>query len=596
MSSLLNCHKISKSYSSSFLFKNLSINIGEKEKIGIIGPNGSGKSTLSKILAREEETDEGSIAYQKGLSVRYIAQQDHYADQDSIYDLFLKKIAPKKNDEHFKQEILRITSQLGISNLEQKVSTLSGGWIKKLEVASSLIGDCDLAIFDEPTNHLDLRSILWLEETLDKAAFSWVCVSHDRFLLNKLAKKIIEINAIYTDKHFISNGSYEDFQTKKKQYLITQKSLKSSLQTKLKREKEWLSKNPKARSTKAKFRVEQVDTLEKKYSTVSDKMTTKTYNFNFLETGSKTKKLLEIKNLSLKIGDKTLKSSQTLFFTPQQKIALLGLNGSGKTSFLKAILGELPLTSGTIKTANHLKIAHFDQAKKDFNTEKTLKNYLSDGADTVLYREQAVHINSWASKFGFSTSQVDNPISKLSGGEKARALIAKLILQPADLLLLDEPTNDLDIPTLEVLEDCLRSFTGCLILISHDRYLLDNIAQGFLAIDKKSELRSYISRSEWQKEIFSETRKTKEKKLSKHEEEKVKKKKLSYMEQREFDSIEEKVSSLEEEVESIKKKLEENATSSDHTVLLENSQKLEKKQEELDKLYSRWQELEEKQI
>jgi ABC transport system ATP-binding/permease protein len=586
MNSLLSCHNIKKTFSSENLFENFSLNIQPKDHIGLLGPNGAGKSTLGKILAKQEEPDGGVVAYQKNLKVRYVSQQNVYDPKHSVIDVIKKRIGNETIDEH---EINRASSSLGFENLEQKVGNLSGGWLKKIEIAAALSGQSDLIIFDEPTNHLDLQSILWLEEQLQKSSFAWICISHDRYFIEKISSKIIEINSIYRDKFIVSNGSYQDFINNKSTYLAEQKNKHTNLKSKLKKERDWAAKSPKARSTKAKYRVDNVQVLEKDYTELQQQMQTKNYEFDFSKTTAQTKKLVEITNLSLQIGNKHLTQQTPLTFTLGQKISLLGLNGSGKSSLLKAIIKQLAIETGTIKLADNIKIVHFDQEKHITNPEQSLQEYLCETGDCVIYQGRQIHIESWRKKFGFSHSQLDSSMKKLSGGEKAKALIAKLILQPADLLLLDEPTNDLDIPTLEVLEESLKTFSGCLVLISHDRFLTNSVCNTFIGIDNNSNLNSYTEQNKWQEDIFLPTKTTKPKNKSSTTK---KNKKLSYKEQREYDGMEKQVEALETKIDILKKDLEIASSTNNHQQLVTLSQELESNLTKLDTLYNRWSDLE----
>ncbi|MFZ3056372.1 MAG: ATP-binding cassette domain-containing protein, partial [Smithella sp.] len=344
----------------------------------------------------------------------------------------------------FKSADVKTATSLSIVGFDDhtvKVNTLSGGWTKRLDIACGIVNEPELLILDEPTNHLDYQALAWLENFLGSARFTWVMVSHDRFLLERCANRIVEISKRYEGNIFQSEGRYDDFLEKHLLYIEQQNKLEGVMSNKVRAEIEWLRRGPKARRTKAKYRIDEAHNLIKDLADLKEKKQTSRTEIEFSASNRKTKVLVKIKNIGKSFGDKHILKNFTVNFTTGLRIGLLGGNGVGKTTLLKLLSKQIEPDAGSVEHADNLKIVYFDQARESLQQQKTIKQFLADGNDTVIFKDRSVHLVSWIKRFGFSTEQINSTIASLSGGEQARILIAKLMLQPADILLLDEPTN-----------------------------------------------------------------------------------------------------------------------------------------------------------
>ncbi len=587
MTLLLNCQSLSKSFGTRTLFQDLSFSIFTKERVGLIGPNGSGKSTLLKILAGIEKANTGILSAKRGLKVGYVPQSCEFPDQTPEAVL----LNALKDDERpgYEKELLAQTwlSKLGFTGDEASAQSLSGGWKKRLSLAEALILSPDVLLLDEPTNHLDLEGILWLEKFLIREAPAYILVSHDRYFLQNMVNRIVEINPVYPNGLFSIEGTYLNFLEKKEDFLKGQIEQERSLASKARKEVDWLSRSPKARTSKSKSRVGEAHELLSELSDVKGRNRQKKSDIDFTATFRETQKLLTAKNLSKTLGGRVLFQHLDFILSPGTRIGLMGPNGSGKTTLLKMIAGETPPDQGTIKQADALKIVYFDQHRMQLPSHMTLREALSPDGDFVTFHGQKIHINGWCQRFLFSTDILDMPLEKLSGGERARISIAHLMLQPADILLLDEPTNDLDIPTLETLEESLVDFPGAVVLITHDRCMLDRICTTLLALGNPEQNELFADYTQWAASLKSASQSKKEKKT----ETKSSKPKLSYAEKKEYDEIEGKILKLEEEVKQLNLQLEIPA---DPEKLQTLCTKIGLKENQIEQLYIRWEELEKK--
>ena len=599
MSLLLSSHEIQKSFGSKNLFDGLSLGINAGDRIGIIGNNGVGKSTLLKILAGEMETDGGEISRRRFLKVSYIAQDSKFSADSSIHEIMMAhghRLDIPEAD--LLVRVPMLLSKAGFQNHEVLTKDLSGGWKKRLAIVMALIQEPDLVFLDEPTNHLDFESVLWLEDLLKSASFAWLMISHDRYFLDRTVKKIAEINKVFPGGIFVQECNYSQFDKHKQEYLDGLARQEEALSNKVRREVEWLRRGPKARTTKAKYRIDDANRMIADLANLRQKMKTSEANIGFDSSGRKTKQLLLAQGISKSFDDKLIFKDLSLVLSPGITLGVLGVNGCGKSTLLKVLQKQLAADEGDIAFAPDLKIVYFDQNRQLLDPEETLKSALSEhGSESVIFQDRSIHIVTWAKRFQFTNEQLTQKVGTLSGGEQARVLISRLMQQKADILILDEPTNDLDIQTLEILEESLQDFPGSIVLVSHDRYLMTGLADlclGFLG-DGKTQL--YADYEQWERECFKGTKassKAKDKKLKKPKE-KVKKVKLSYMEQREFDQIEEKILEAEGRLEECSSEVEKPELASDAAAMQAAYQKLQEAQENIDKLYARWTELEEKQ-
>jgi ATP-binding cassette subfamily F protein uup len=588
MAVLLNLDKISKSFGTKALFTNLCLTVNEGDKIGIIGNNGTGKTTLTKIMANMEGADTGNIAIKKYLKTVYIPQVSMYPTCATVWDIVASNaISDFKNAD---VKAATALSTVGFDDYSVKVDTLSGGWSKRLDIACGIVNEPQLLILDEPTNHLDFQALAWLEKFLGSARFTWVIVSHDRFLLERCTNRIIEINKRYEGNIFQSDGKYHNFLEKHLQYIEQQDKLEAVMSNKVRAEIEWLRRGPKARRTKAKYRIDEAHNLIKELADLRDKKRTSKAKIEFSASNRKTKLLVKIKNISKSFGDKDVLKNFTANFTTGLRIGLLGGNGAGKTTLLKLLSKKIEPDSGSVEHADNLKIVYFDQLRESLHQQKTIKQFLSDGNDTVVFKDRPVHIVSWIKRFGFEPEQMDSTIASLSGGEQARILIAKLMLESADILLLDEPTNDLDIRTIETLEENLLEFGGLLVIVSHDRYMISRVCGLFIGFTTDAQAEFFADYEQWEeslktnkKENTGDARKTEKDKRTKKE-----KTKLSYKEKLELENVEKQIEILDDKIKSLEAQLNDPKNFSDYILLKNLTEEIALNKETLEKFYHRW--------
>lgn len=591
----INCDSISKSFGTHHLFEGISAGIVQGDKIGIVGPNGSGKSTFMKILAGKESADEGTVAIKRHLRIAYVPQISSYPSL-SIFEILQNTL--RQNNEallpyEIDTQVQTIMSKIGFPDPMQNAQALSGGWKKRLDIAKELVCNPELLLLDEPTNHLDLEGIEWLEKFLQRENITFMVISHDRYFLSKVANKVFELNRQFPRGLFITNGNYEEFLMRREEFLSGQMQYQKSLSSKVRYEQEWLKQSPKARTTKARSRIDQAGKLIDELSDVQSRNKQHRSTIDFAATERLTQKLLIAKNISKSLGERLFFSKLDLTMSPGMRLGIIGANGTGKTTLMKIIAGSLDPDVGTIKRADGLRIVYFDQHRSKVPENITLREALATDGEYVNYRGQHIHVNSWCKRFLFSPDRLDLPVSQLSGGEKARILIARLMLQPADILLLDEPTNDLDIPTLEVLEESLLEFPGALVLITHDRCMMDKVCNIFIGLGIPEPTQLFADYYQW--EQYKKKFELPEKKERKEEKIKDKfegtSKKLSFKEKFELEQIEKKIQEIEKKIAVLHGEIE---ILLEPSLLQEKCKTLHEEQELLNAFYDRWQELENK--
>ena len=631
MAVLLKTDSISKSFGARTLFRGISLSLDDQQHVGLIGPNGAGKSTLLKILAGLEHEDSGSIETRRQIRIAYLAQEDLFPAGQTVAQAVLSSMPEADHrDEHEKlvdAEIL--LGRIGFINFEQTAETLSGGWRKRLALARELIKQPDLLLLDEPTNHLDLEGIMWLEKFLHQSRFACLLISHDRFFLERVADRIIELNGAYPDGYLGIDGSYSQFLEKREEFLTAQAAREQSLASTVRREIEWLKRGAKARTTKAKGRIAKAHVM------MADLADLKTRNaqgesveIDFDASGRQTRKLIALKNVSKSVTNVANISSEfanipfadfgelsrteaspaksrllfrnlNLTLGPNTTLGLLGPNGSGKSTLLRLLKGDLQPDSGTIQRAADLRIVSFEQNRATLDPELPLRRALAPHGDKLFHQGVEVHVTGYAKKFLFRNEQLDMPLGNLSGGEQSRVLIARMMLQPADVLLLDEPTNDLDIPSLEVLEESLESFPGAIVLVTHDRYLLDRLCSDLLALDGQGNVNLYADLTQWeaaqQKKSEPPLAKSAPKPASTQNKNPPGLKRLTWNEQREWEQMEGKVLSAEAELKAAQKEMDDPAVLADRNKLADACKRVETSLLEVQQLYARWEELEAKQ-
>src|SRR5215467_7756208 len=597
---IINVQNISKAFGAKPLFEGVSFTVSGAERIGLIGPNGSGKSTLLRVLAGTEQPDNGNVAVRKRLRLSYVEQESRFVAGASIRSIVERAIERSlTRDAESGVHFAGTLGRAGFEDLELEAATLSGGWQKRLALVEALVQKPDVLLLDEPTNHLDLPGIEWLEDLLRQAPFACVIVSHDRYFLENVATDMAELSRVYPEGLLRVHGSYRDFLQKKEDFLHAQSKRQEALENLVHSEIEWLRRGAKARTRKSKARINKAGELMSELAALNARTRGATAQIDFSATDRKTKRLIELQDVTCEIGNRTFFERLNFIVSAGMRVGVVGPNGSGKTTLLRMLLGEVVPKRGEIRRADWLRTIYFDQSRQ-LDLRLTLRRALAPEGDSVLYQDRVIHVASWASKFLFSGEQLDQPVERLSGGERARVLIAQLMLQAADILLLDEPTNDLDIPTLEILEQSLLEFRGSIILVTHDRYLLDRVSTVVLGLDGQGGAESFADYGQW--EIWQTERKRGQTQTEASSRPipvsspppVAARKKLSYLEAREYASMEPRITEAEQRLKNKRAALEDPAIASDGPRLIAAHAELEATQKDLDSLYARWAALQEK--
>ncbi len=605
MSNLVNCRSLCKSFGAQVLFNDINLVVSEGDRIGIVGPNGSGKSTLLKIICGLEELDRGEVLLRKHTRLSYLAQADLFDDSRSISDNLLASLHTEDLEESEKFNlVLTLLSRAEFEDPETPAGRLSGGWRKRLAICRALLVAPDVLVMDEPTNHLDIEGILWLEKMLSGRSGgpeTFLLVSHDRHFLENCTNRVVELSSVYPEGLFQVKGNYSRFLQKRDHFLAGQLREEERLANRMRRETEWLRRGPRARATKARYRIDEAGRLQEKLADVRARnRASSQVQIDFEATGRKTRKLLVANSVSKSVPGKKLFSGVDITLSPGTRIGLLGRNGCGKSTLMRILAGaagqgQTAIDSGEIKVADNVQVVSFEQDRRGINPEISLRRALAPDGDSIVYRGRSLHVVSWARKFLFRTDQLETPVGQLSGGEQARILIADIMRRPADILLLDEPTNDLDIASLDVLENSLIDFPGALVLVTHDRFLLDRVCDRILGFTGNGRVAWYADYSQWLADMRS-CKKIPEKKqggeTGKGQNPTRKKGRLSYLDGREYDQMEDRITKLEEQVEALERKMTLPEIVSDSVQLAECWQKLEATRGEVEKLYNRWDELE----
>jgi ABC transport system ATP-binding/permease protein len=637
MAALLTAREIGKHFAARTLFTGVSISVDDRERLALIGPNGAGKSTLMKILAGLESADEGTISLRRGMRSAYVAQADMFppgATVRSAVIMELHRLAQAGKLQHLHEEYeFEIAAdmtldRIGFTDTDALCTSLSGGQRKRLSMARALAQEPDLLLLDEPTNHLDVEGIEWLEETLASGTFASIVVTHDRAFLEGTATRIIELSRAYPEGTFTVQGNYQEFLKRKTDFLEGQAKQEQALSAQVKEDLRWLRRGAKARRTKSKSRIDaSFVRMDELAELKARNAPAKAAQIDFSATDRQTQKLLVGRGLSMTLGGRRLFYNLDVLLTPGTKLGLMGPNGAGKSTLIKVLLGELesdgptaemkkeeesirellphgtpPL--GTIKRADKLRTVLFSQHRTELDPDMTLGETLTP-TDSVIFRGSTLHVVTWAEMFLFSKDQLRTPIKTLSGGEQARVHIARLMLEPADVLILDEPTNDLDLASLDVLEESLEEFPGAVVLVTHDRAMLDRLATRVLALDGHGGARYFADFQQWERIMHTLTKQSAGKPVTfapamtgfteaKAESPGAAKKKLSFKEQQEHSALEPTIAKAEAHVKALEAQLADPFLANDHKKLASLGQELAKTHEALAGMYSRWQELEER--
>jgi len=620
---LISIENISKSYSEKVLLNNISLGIGEGDKIGVIGVNGTGKSTFLKIVAGVEEAEEGKIIIGNKVRIEYLPQNPYFDENATVleqifkgsspeislirkYEATLEKLNNDPNNESLQKEILLLNHQmdamkawqleseaktiltkLGISNFDAVVGTLSGGQKKRIALASSLITPSDLLILDEPTNHIDNDTVEWLEQYLNKRKGALLMITHDRYFLDRVANRTIEL---HNGNLYNYSGNYSDFLEKKLEREELEQATERKRQNLFKKELAWIKRGAKARTTKQKARIDRFEKLQ------DSKLDVSSEKLEMSSVASRLgKKVIELQNITKSFNNNKLLDDFNYILLRDDRIGIIGPNGKGKSTLMNIITGALPPDSGNVEVGETVKIGYFSQENKGMDEKLRVIDYIKEVAEFLpLADGTTISASQMLERFLFTPTMQYTPISKLSGGERRRLYLLYVLMGAPNVLLLDEPTNDLDIQTLTVLEDYIDDFNGAVVVVSHDRYFLDRIVDKIFAFEGNGEIIQYVGNySDYQEVVKSkiEEKITQNKVKSedrKNEEDKKKDKplKFTYKEQKEYDEIDDTIANKEEELEEVNKRI--NSAGSNFELLQELLAEQSKLEGELEYLMERW--------
>jgi len=599
---LVSCQELSKAFGAAPLFERLALGVFEGDHVGLVGPNGSGKSTLLKILAGVEPPSSGTRAARKRLRIGYVPQDPSFGAGTSVGSVLREAVHDLGLDPHELDGRLAVAmGKAGFADAAQETQTLSGGWKKRLAIARELVREPELLLLDEPTNHLDVEGILWLEELLPREPEAFVAVSHDRYFLEAVAGRLIELNRAFASGLFEVRGRYSTFLEKKDELLAGQAAYQESLRNRVRGELDWLSRKARARTRKAQARIDEAQRLQDELGDMDARSAPLAVALDFSATQRKTKRLVVTEGLTRSYGERQIVRGLDLVLSPGTRLGLLGANGSGKSTLLRLLARQEQPDAGTVAHADGLKVVMFDQHRQHLDPAVSLQRTLAPHGDSVVFEGRGVHVAGWAKRFLFRSEQLETPVGRLSGGEQARVVLARLMLEPADLLLLDEPTNDLDIPTLEVLEESLLEFPGALVLVTHDRYLLDRVSTRILALDGRGGAVPYADYDQWEAARRADVEAARRSATAarpststRPSETPGRPRKLGYREQREWDEMETRILEAEAALAAAQAGAADPAVASDHEALQARLEALALAQVAVDRLYARWAELEAK--
>ncbi|GFZ34464.1 ABC transporter ATP-binding protein [Clostridium zeae] len=619
---LLTIENVSKSYSEKKLFNNISFGINEGDKIGIIGVNGTGKTTFLKVVSGVEVPDEGKVVKGNSVRVEYLSQSPDFNPESTVLEQVFRGDTPlmklirqyeKAMESHTAtgEEIMKLTSQmdslnawsiesdakailnkLGVSDFNAKVGNLSGGQRKRIALAAVLISPCDLLILDEPTNHLDNDTIDWLEQYLNKRKGALLMITHDRYFLDRVVNEIIELDKgnLYTYK-----GNYSDFLEKKVEREEMELASEKKRQNLLRKELAWIRRGAKARSTKQKARIDRFEELsEQKLDIDNSKVEISVASTRL------GKKVIEVNSISKSFGDRKLIDDFSYILLRDDRVGIIGPNGMGKSTLINIISGKLKPDSGEVEVGETVKIGAFSQETYHMDDSLRVIDYIREGAEFISNEEgYKLSASQMLERFKFPPADQWTPISKLSGGEKRRLYLLRVLMEAPNVLILDEPTNDLDIETLTILEDYLDEFPGAVISVSHDRYFLDRMATKIFSFEGNGKVDQYTGNytdykeDNRQKDINNseeKNKKTVDKKVEAVDSNQGKKKeralKFSFKEQREYDEIDEVIAGIEEKISELESKI--NAASTNYSLLQELIAEKEETEKLLEEKMDRW--------
>ncbi len=546
--SLLTIEHVSKAYGEKVIFDDISCGVQEGDKIGIVGINGTGKTTLLRILAGVELPDEGQLVLQNNLHMTWLPQNPEFPRNESVLSYVMDQSV---GDWNIEGEAKNILNRLGFSDYDEDVTHLSGGQKKRVALARAVVNPTDVLILDEPTNHLDNEMVVWLEEYLRAFRGVVIMVTHDRYFLDRVTNRILEIDhgSLYSYP-----AGYEGFLEMKAQREEMELASERKRKSVLRMELEWAKRGCRARTTKQRARLDRLEDLKNGVAPAPIQHV----ELDSIETRMG-KKTIELSHVDKGYGDRMLIRDFSYIFLKNQRLGIIGPNGCGKSTLLKLLIGEERPDSGTIEVGETIKIGYFAQETPILDKRQRVIDYIKDTAEYIRTSEGRISASQMLERFLFDSVMQYTPLEKLSGGELRRLYLCKVLMEAPNVLILDEPTNDLDIPTLTILEDYLDSFVGIIITVSHDRYFLDNVVDRIFAFEEDGYLQQYEGGYTEYREMYklrhpqdTENQSFKEKK-EKTVKVREKKLKFSYKEQREFETIDEEIAALEDRLAAIEK-------------------------------------------
>ena len=574
---LITCENITKSYTDKILLDNQTITVGANDKIGIIGVNGCGKSTLLKIMAKLEEPDKGEVSYEKFKKITYLGQELNLNEENTPLEQVLLSFTNKEKEEK-EHEAKSMLLKLGISDINKQIKYLSGGEKRKVSIASSLVKESDCLLIDEITNHLDSQTINFLEKYLIKFNKAVVMVTHDRYFLERVTKKIVEI---YRGKLYFYEGSYSRFLELKAQRMEYAIAAERKRQAFLRKEYEWIKRGALARTTKSKKRIENYyDTLEKEFEFNDKTVEIKSISSRL---GRKT---IEVNNISKVYDDKVIVKDFSFLLDNDARIGIIGKNGIGKTTLLKLMTGLIEPTSGIVEIGETVKVGYFSQENENLPLNKRVYDFLKEIGEVIHTVDGPLSITQVLDKFLFFKESQYSYISNLSGGEKRRLYLLSVLLKSPNILILDEPTNDLDIDTLEVLEDYLLEFKGAVIIVSHDRYFLDKTVDNILYLKENGVIEKYNGNYTEFESKQKEEEKQKEEKKVVVKNSNPKPIKMTYNERKEFETIMDDISVIEDQINELDTKI--NNSYMNYALVKDDIIKKEQLEKQLEEKLERW--------
>jgi ATP-binding cassette subfamily F protein uup len=605
VSVLLSVRGLSHAFGGSPLFEGVTFTLSEGDRVGLIGPNGAGKSTLLRILAGSLAVDRGEVARRSALRSAYLAQVPDLTGKTVRAAVQAGLTESQRSGYEGEGAVDQWINRLDLDP-DRPIDELSGGWQKRVALARALVSDPELLLLDEPTNHLDVESILWLERLLASARFATLTVTHDRLFLQRVSNRILELDRRNEGGLLDVAGDYTTYLEQKAQRMAAQEQREQVLRNTLRRETEWLRRSPSARSTKQNARIERAGALAREVSGLSarNRLGSVELDFQARETSdARRKRLIEARAISKHFAERRVFDQVSLFIGPRTRLALLGPNGCGKSTLLRVLTGHDRPSAGEVIRADDLRIAYFEQDRASLDPALTLADTVSPEGDFVHFRGSHLHRHGYLERFLFRADQMRQPVGSLSGGEQSRLLIARLMLTPANLLVLDEPTNDLDLPTLTVLEDALTSFEGAVLLVTHDRYFLDQVATELLAFhtqpDELGRVTMLADLAQWEAWHATQRATPRAPEPSRQSTPAArpgtppaKPKKLSFNDQRDYDTLEARLLAAEAKLEALEAECARPDVVYDAARLVALGGEISATRAEIDRLYARWGELE----